>query len=55
MPEVPRQNEKNYLPARTGVDAAAEIFTDRFARTNAYIARKGRDASRAPEVRIFDN
>jgi hypothetical protein len=55
MPEVPQQNEKNYLTARTGVGAASEIFTYRFAHANAYIARKGRGASRALEVLIFDN
>jgi hypothetical protein len=39
IPEVPQKNEKNYLTARTGVDAASEIFTDRFARENDDIDR----------------
>jgi hypothetical protein len=53
MPEVPQQNEKNYLTARTGVGDASEIFTDRFARANRDIVRKGRDPY-GPEVRLFE-
>jgi hypothetical protein len=41
MPEVPPQNEKNYLPARTGVGDASEIFSTRFARENDDIDPKG--------------
>ena len=47
MPEVPRQNEKKYLTARTGVGEASEIFTTRFARVNRYIARNVGVALRA--------
>jgi hypothetical protein len=41
MPEVPQQNEKNYLPARTGIGIVAGIFLYEFARANECIVRKG--------------
>jgi hypothetical protein len=52
LSEVTRQNEKFLLSARTGVGAASEIFTDRFARENAYIVSKGRTRY-APDVQAF--
>jgi hypothetical protein len=44
MPEVPQQNEKNYLPARQAVEPLPTIFSDLFARANDDIARNSEGA-----------